>query len=48
MRNNGVDAKLLAMRSIAGHDTFLVDFRLITPPVRDFLAKLPQLAADHA
>ncbi|MHB0968212.1 MAG: homoserine O-acetyltransferase MetX [Thermoanaerobaculia bacterium] len=43
MRNNGVTAKHLQLRSVAGHDTFLVDFRLITPPVREFLATLPQL-----
>jgi homoserine O-acetyltransferase len=48
MRNNGVAAKHIQLRSVAGHDTFLVDFRLITPPVRDFFATLPQLVAGPA
>jgi homoserine O-acetyltransferase len=48
LRNNGVDAKHVALRTVSGHDAFLVDYRLITPPVRDFLATIQQLATDPA
>jgi homoserine O-acetyltransferase len=38
MRNNGTPVRHERMSSPNGHDTFLIDFDLITPPVREFLA----------
>jgi homoserine O-acetyltransferase len=40
MKRNGIDVAHHRLASPNGHDTFLVDFPLITPPVRDFLAKV--------
>lgn len=37
MRRGGVDATHLSIATPNGHDAFLVDYHLITPPVRDFL-----------
>ena len=41
MRRAGVDAAHLEIGTPNGHDAFLVDYHLITPPVREFLASLP-------
>lgn len=38
--NNGVRSVYHEMESINGHDTFLIDFPLITPPVRGLLDEL--------
>lgn len=38
LRANGVDVRHERVASPNGHDTFLIDFDLITPLVRDFLA----------
>jgi homoserine O-acetyltransferase len=40
MRANGVDVRHEPIVSTNGHDTFLIDYDLITPPVREFLASL--------
>lgn len=37
LREVGADVSMLEIASINGHDTFLIDFHLITPPVREFL-----------
>ncbi|MBA3453516.1 MAG: homoserine O-acetyltransferase [Deltaproteobacteria bacterium] len=37
MRRAGVDATHLEIGTPNGHDAFLVDYPLITPPIRDFL-----------
>jgi homoserine O-acetyltransferase len=37
MRTNGVDVRHERLSSPNGHDTFLIDWGLITPPVREFL-----------
>lgn len=37
MRSNGVVVRHERLSSPNGHDTFLIDYDLITPPVRDFL-----------
>src|SRR5260370_728059 len=37
MRANGTIARHERIASTNGHDTFLIDYDLITPPVRDFL-----------
>jgi homoserine O-acetyltransferase len=39
MRSLGIDAQHLRMMSNNGHDSFLIDYDLITPPVREFLAR---------
>jgi homoserine O-acetyltransferase len=38
MQRAGVDAKYLDIATANGHDAFLVDYHLITPPVRELLA----------
>jgi homoserine O-acetyltransferase len=38
MRANGVEVQHERLSSPNGHDTFLIDYDLITPPVRGFLA----------
>ena len=38
MRELGIDAQHEAMVSASGHDTFLIDYDLISPAVRQFLA----------
>ena len=40
MRRAGVDATHLSLATRNGHDAFLIDYPLITPPVREFLASL--------
>jgi homoserine O-acetyltransferase len=40
MRETGIEAAYLELETPNGHDAFLVDYPLITPPVRDFLAAL--------
>ena len=40
MREARIDATHLDLSTRNGHDAFLVDYPLITPPVRDFLAAL--------
>ena len=40
MHRAGVDATLLEIVTPNGHDAFLVDYPLITPPIREFLAGL--------
>ncbi len=40
MREAGVDAKHLVLSTPNGHDAFLIDYDLITPPVRSFLEAL--------
>jgi homoserine O-acetyltransferase len=40
MREAGIEASHLEIATPNGHDAFLVDYPLITPPVRDFLAAL--------
>ncbi|HKO56735.1 MAG TPA: homoserine O-acetyltransferase [Thermoanaerobaculia bacterium] len=40
MRANGVDIRHDPIASTNGHDTFLIDYDLITPPVREFLGAL--------
>jgi homoserine O-acetyltransferase len=40
MLGAGVDSTHRAITTPNGHDAFLVDYHLITPPVRDFLASL--------
>jgi homoserine O-acetyltransferase len=40
MRTNGDSARHVRIVSPNGHDTFLIDYDLITPPVREFLAGL--------
>jgi homoserine O-acetyltransferase len=40
LRTLGIESKHLDLRSVNGHDAFLVDFNLITPPVVEFLGKL--------
>jgi len=37
LRSLGVDVQHERMTSPNGHDSFLIDYDLITPPVRDFL-----------
>jgi len=38
LRANAADVAHHRMASSNGHDTFLIDYDLITPPVREFLA----------
>ncbi|HEX3067144.1 MAG TPA: homoserine O-acetyltransferase [Thermoanaerobaculia bacterium] len=38
---NGTDVQHERIASTNGHDTFLIDYNLITPPVTSFLASLP-------
>lgn len=40
LRERGVDSTYLEIRTPSGHDAFLVDFDLITPPVSELLARL--------
>ena len=40
MAERKIDSTYLEIATPAGHDAFLIDFDLITEPVRDFLAKL--------
>jgi homoserine O-acetyltransferase len=40
MKRNGIDVAHHRLSSPNGHDTFLIDFPLITPPVREFLANV--------
>jgi homoserine O-acetyltransferase len=40
MRSNGIDVIHQRLSSPNGHDTFLIDYDLITPPVVEFLAAL--------
>jgi homoserine O-acetyltransferase/O-succinyltransferase len=40
MKANGIDVTHHRLVSPNGHDTFLIDYPLITPPVREFLARL--------
>ncbi|MFA6957643.1 MAG: homoserine O-acetyltransferase [Thermoanaerobaculia bacterium] len=40
LKTNGVDSTYMEIVTGNGHDAFLVDFHLITPPVRAFLARL--------
>jgi homoserine O-acetyltransferase len=40
MRANGTNVRHERISSPNGHDTFLIDYDLITPPVREFLATL--------
>ncbi len=40
MRSLGIDAHHLRLMSNNGHDSFLIDYDLITPPVREFLSRL--------
>ena len=40
MRRAGVDATHLEIKTQNGHDAFLVDYPLITPPIREFLTSL--------
>lgn len=40
MRANGTPVRHERLSSPNGHDTFLIDYDLITPPVREFLATL--------
>jgi len=40
MAANGTDIRRVRIVSANGHDTFLIDYDLITPPVREFLAGL--------
>jgi homoserine O-acetyltransferase len=40
MQGAGVDATHLDVQTPNGHDAFLVDYDLITPPIRDFLRSL--------
>lgn len=40
MRSLGTNARHIRMLSNNGHDSFLIDYDLITPPVREFLEKL--------
>jgi homoserine O-acetyltransferase len=44
MVETGTEAKHLVISTPNGHDAFLVDYPLITPPVRDFLAGLGSAA----
>ena len=37
MRANGTTVRHERISSPNGHDTFLIDYELITPPVREFL-----------
>jgi homoserine O-acetyltransferase len=37
LRSLGVDVQHERMTSPNGHDSFLIDYDLITPPVREFL-----------
>ncbi len=37
MKNNGTPVEHVRIASPSGHDTFLIDYDLITPPVREFL-----------
>ena len=38
MRSRGIDAEHVPIATPNGHDAFLLDYHLITPPVRDLLA----------
>ena len=40
LRGNGNDVRHERIASPNGHDTFLIDYDLITPPVRAFLKQL--------
>ncbi len=40
MRRGGIEAIHLEITTPNGHDAFLVDYPLITPPIREFLASL--------
>jgi homoserine O-acetyltransferase/O-succinyltransferase len=40
MLQAGVDAKHVAITTPNGHDAFLVDYHLVNPPVREFLASI--------
>ena len=42
MAANGTDVRHERIASSNGHDTFLIDYNLITPPVTEFLASLPR------
>jgi homoserine O-acetyltransferase/O-succinyltransferase len=39
MKTNGIDVTHRRLSSPNGHDTFLIDYELITPPVTEFLAR---------
>jgi homoserine acetyltransferase len=39
MQRGGIDVKHLEIETPNGHDAFLMDYDLITPPVREFLAR---------
>lgn len=41
LKEKNIDAELVEISSINGHDSFLVDYHLITPPVADFLGATP-------
>ena len=40
MTEVGIDSTYLELRTGSGHDAFLIDFNLITPPVRELLSSL--------
>jgi homoserine O-acetyltransferase/O-succinyltransferase len=40
MRSNGTPVEHVRIASPNGHDTFLIDYDLVTPPVLEFLARL--------
>jgi homoserine O-acetyltransferase len=41
MRMAGADAEIREISTVNGHDAFLIDYHLITTPVREFLAGVP-------
>lgn len=46
LRNNGVASTYHEMESVNGHDTFLIDFRLIGDPVRELFEQLDRERDD--
>lgn len=40
LKANGVESTYMEIVTGNGHDAFLIDFHLITPPVRDFLTRI--------
>ncbi len=43
MRATGIEAELVEIVTLNGHDAFLIDYPLLNPPIRRFLERLPPL-----